>query len=169
MICLPYQCFPAPIPLTPPSRREGGTLGYFMQGASPLASPRLNGARHWLSLPYRCPGAEPGRHRNKVARSASGGGACPCRSCFACRIIAFSPPSPQPPSRREGGTLGYFMQGASPLASPRLDGARHWLSLPYRCLDGRRNHSQGTLFVGSAETYRFSRRGSGGEAPGKIN
>ena len=28
------------------------------------------------------------------------------------------------------------MQGASPLASPRLDGARHWLSLPYRCLGG---------------------------------
>ena len=107
-------------------------------------------------------------------RSASGGGACPCRSCFACRIIAFSPPSPRPAlaersSRREGGTLGYFMQGASPLASPRLDGARHWLSLPYRCLDGRRNHSQGTLFVGFAETYRFSRRGAGGEAPGKIN
>ena len=57
------------------------------------------------------------------------------------------------------------MQGAPPLASPGLNGARHWLSLPYRCLGGRRNHSQGTLFVGSAETYRFSRRGAGGGSP----
>ena len=61
------------------------------------------------------------------------------------------------------------MQGASPLASPRLDGARHWLFLPYRYLGGGRNHSQGKLFAGFAETYGFSRRGAGGEAPGKIN
>ena len=80
------------------------------------------------------------------------------------------PLSPQPPSPVGKGEIqGYFMQGASPLASPRLDGAQHWLSLPYRYLGGGRNHSQGTLFVGFAETYRFSRRGAGGEAPGKIN
>ena len=82
---------------------------------------------------------------------------------------SFSSPIPPTPFPAGRGTLGYFMQGASPLASTRLDGARHWLSLPYRCLGGRRNHSQGTLFVGSAEAYRFSRRGAGGEAPGKIN
>ena len=29
--------------------------------------------------------------------------------------------SPRPPSRREGGDQGYFMQGAPPLASPRLN------------------------------------------------
>ena len=32
----------------------------------------------------------------------------------------FLPPSPRPPSRREGGDQGYFMQGAPPLASPGL-------------------------------------------------
>ena len=33
-----------------------------------------------------------------------------------------------PPSRREGGNQGYCMQGASPLASPGLDGARHYIA-----------------------------------------
>ena len=51
--------------------------------------------------------------------------------------VLFCPLSPQPPSPVGKGEIqGYFMQGASPLASPRLDGARHWLSLPYRCLGG---------------------------------
>ena len=46
LVCRPptvlFSCFPAPIPPRPPSRREGGDQGYFMQGAAPLASPRLN-------------------------------------------------------------------------------------------------------------------------------
>ena len=55
MICLPCHGFLPPFP-RPHSRREGGgTLGYFMQGAQPLASPGLNGARHWLDLPLWFP------------------------------------------------------------------------------------------------------------------
>ena len=110
-----------------------------MQGASPLASP----------------GAEPGRHRNRGGVSRAGGGLAPALPANPAVSIpnggvrrlglppcpAFSllccPLSPQPPSPAgKGEILGYFMQGASPLASPRLDGARHWLSLPYRCLGG---------------------------------
>ena len=51
----------------------------------------------------------------------SGAGAVSCRACFACRINAFLPPSPRPPSRREGGDQSYFMQGAPPLASPGMN------------------------------------------------
>ena len=46
----------APYPPTPlPRRGRGGFLGYFMQGASPLASPRLSRKRHLQSLPIRHP------------------------------------------------------------------------------------------------------------------
>ena len=34
--------------------------------------------------------------------------------------------SPRPPSRREGGDQGFFMQGASPLASPGAEPGRRW-------------------------------------------
>ena len=43
----PYQCFPAPIPPTPfPAGR--GRPRFFMQGASPLASPGAEPGRCWL-------------------------------------------------------------------------------------------------------------------------
>ena len=39
---LPHQCFLPPSPRPPSPVGKGETLGYFMQGASPLASPGLN-------------------------------------------------------------------------------------------------------------------------------
>ena len=59
---LPLAYFAAPLPrrgrISPPTRArralfpsgEGGDQGYFMQGASPLASPGLGGMRHWGCL-----------------------------------------------------------------------------------------------------------------------
>ena len=48
--------------------------------------------------------------------------------------LLLCPLSPQPPSPAgKGETLGYFMQGASPLASPRLSRRRHGLNLRCRC------------------------------------
>ncbi len=38
----PLACFSAPYPPSPLPSGKGETLGYFMQGASPLASPGLN-------------------------------------------------------------------------------------------------------------------------------
>ena len=44
--------------------------------------------------------------------------------------LLYRPLSPQPPSPAgKGETKVIFMQGASPLASPGLDGTRHWLCL----------------------------------------
>ena len=50
-------------------------------------------------------------------------------------LVLLLPPSPRPAlaersSRREGGDQGYFMQGASPLASPGAEPARHRFALP---------------------------------------
>ena len=111
-----------PYPPSPLPGGKGETLGCFMQGASPLASPGLTlrgtgkGANH----------APSGGRRGAVARR-------PCRcgvrrgACLLCRpptlpLACFSapiPPSPLPGGK--GETLGYFVQGASPLASPRLN------------------------------------------------
>ena len=116
---LPLVCFFAPIPPAPFPAGRGRPRLFHARGFAPCI-----------------PAAEPGRHRSRGANPRPAG-ACPagCRfggrwrhptgACLLCRpptlpLALFLPPSPQPPSRREGGDQGYFMQGASPLASPRL-------------------------------------------------
>ena len=109
-----------------------------MQGASPLASPGLGGTRHGLNLRSRHPaGGVPPALAARPAVAVPDGGlpggvpAYPAVSLLPC---------PHPPARArralfpggKGETLGYFMQGASPLASPGLDGARHGLNLRSR-------------------------------------
>ena len=174
---LPSDCFPAPIP-PPPSQREGGDQGYFMQGASPLASPGMNPsgtgtgrqttrpagglpslppaypAFSVLSFPHPpapfptgrgrsrlfyargfapcIPGAEPGRRWSSLPYRYPCGGLVRLVACSTCHcgtkrecLPSLSPvytafsfcccPIP-PPSQREGGDQGYFMQGASPPA-----------------------------------------------------
>ena len=56
-----------------------------------------------------------------------------------CLWFALLPPSPRPPSPPgKGENHSFLMQGASPLASPGLNGARHWLSLRCRRPKGGR-------------------------------
>ena len=99
-----------------------------MQGASPLASLGLGGARHGLNLRSRHPaGAYPRRWRlDQPLR-------CPTGACLACRlptpplVCFFAPIPPHPPSPPgKGEIFSFLMQGASPLASPRLSRKRHW-------------------------------------------
>ena len=144
--CLP--CRPLPLPLTlflPPSPRppsppgKGETKGYFMQGAAPLASPGLNpggigfscgkrvpaGLRPLRGGGWRCGawrGAQEGGSPANLALQEPGGGAGGVVACLPFALALFLPPSPQPPSPPgKGETKGYFMQGASPLASPGLN------------------------------------------------
>ena len=153
-------------PLPPFPGGEGGDLGYFMQGASPLASPGLGGARHWgrgrttrpaggvpgwspaypafafFSAPYPptpfpggeggdfyfispgatapgTPAAEPGRKNAVLA-----GGLGFLVAGFTCRISAFLPPSPRPPSRREGGDFLFVSPGATAPGTPAAEPIR---------------------------------------------
>ncbi len=104
-----FSLFVCPHPPDPLPGGEGGDQSYFMQGASPLVSLRLS------------PG---GTYRTSQAGARRG--AVSCRACFARRINAFLPPIPPTPfPGGEGGDQSYFMQGASPLASPRLSRKRH--------------------------------------------
>ena len=77
-----------------------------------------------------------------AGRTSAAGGLVFRLACLPCHLFTVFPPSPQPPSRREGGDQGYFMQGASPLASPALNRLRHLQTLPFRC-PGKACHGTG--------------------------
>ena len=117
-LTLPFVFFLAPIPPAPFPSGEGGDQGYFMQGASPLASPGLNRRRHGLNLRCRCPlWGLPGWSPADLAVPESVGVACPlCRRLTLPFVFFLAPIPPTPFPSGEGGDQGYFMQGASPPA-----------------------------------------------------
>ena len=186
---LPLACFSAPLPRRgriapcPPSPPgKGEIFSFLMQGASPLASPRLSRKRHGLNLRNKCPmgglpfwlpaypafsllfcppspkgkdsppppfpdgeggvfwfippGAPPPAPRalDRLRHLQTLPNRCPAEG-LPFWLLAYPAfrflfcPIPPPPSRREGGNQGYFMQGASPLAFPRLSRKRHGLNL----------------------------------------
>ena len=89
-----------------------------------------------LPLLYPMRGACPtGRRLTVPFRNLQGGlpfwsPAAPAVSCLGRP----HPPSPLPGGK--GETFSFLMQGASPLASPGLDGTRHWLSPAVPALKG---------------------------------
>ena len=124
---LPLACFLAPIPPTPFPAGRGRLKVILCKGRSPLH-----------------PGAEPGRHRLFLWKAGSGGGllgwlpadlAVPesaGAACLLCRLptlplASILPPSPRPPSRREGGDSKFISPGASPPAPLQPGGKRHWI------------------------------------------
>ena len=103
----PLPSFLPPIPPTPFPAGEGGDQGYFMQGASPLASPGLGGMRHWVCF-FGCLPPLPLAY---FAAPLPRRGRIDPRPALAERS---SPPG-------KGEIFSFLMQGASPLASPGLN------------------------------------------------
>ena len=105
LLPLPLACFVAPILPTPFPSGEGGDQGYFMQGASPLASPALDRLRHLQTLPKRHP----------VGGLPSVSPAAPAFGLLCCP----HPPDPRSQSALPGGkgeTLRLFRRGLPPPA-----------------------------------------------------
>ena len=105
----------------PPSPLPGGkgeNQGYFMQGAPPLASPRLSRRRHGLNLRCRCPlGGLPGRSPADVAVPESvGGGLLSLSPAYPAFSLIFCPHPPDPlPLRGRGRFLVFLCKGLRPL------------------------------------------------------
>ena len=145
-----------PLSPRPPSRREGGDYRlFYARGCAPCI-PGAEPARHWFALPLwktqwaACPGVA-----GSAGVSGTRRGACllcrlpalplryPAGACLLCRLLTLPltcflapyPPAPLPGGK--GVTIGYFMQGASPLASPGLNPGG--TGSPCRCgkLNGR--------------------------------
>ena len=121
---------PAPLPL----RGRGRLKVIFMQGASPLASPRLNPGGAGFSFGKQCPkgGLSPGLPAGSAVPAPEGGLVFRI-ACLPCHLFAVFPPSPRPPSPPwKGENHSFLMQGASPLASPGLSRRQHGLTLRNR-------------------------------------
>ena len=110
---LPLACFSAPIPPTPFPAGRGRFWFFLCKGLRPLHP------RGWM-----------GRDTGSTCVGGALRGAYPLCRLPLLPLACFSAPSPRPPSPPgKGETFSFLMQGASPLASPGLDGTRHWLDL----------------------------------------
>ncbi len=87
---------------SPPGKGE--IFSFLMQGASPLASPGLNpGGTPERGEPRARRGGLPGWLPADLAAAVPSGGRAFFVARLPCLWFALSPPSPRPPSRREGG------------------------------------------------------------------
>ena len=130
---LAFSFISCPHPPNPLPGGKGENQGYFMQGAPPLASPRLSRRRHGLSLRCRCPlGGLPGRAPADVAVPESVGVACLFSRPPTLPLVLFLapiPPTPFPAGR--GRSKVYFAGGFAP-GTPALDRSRHLQTFPNR-------------------------------------
>ena len=154
-----------PHPPDPLPDGKGGIYSFLMQGAEPLASPRLSRKRHGLNLRDKCPegarplgrlptlplacflapipppalaerssrreggdykfilpGAPPSTPRHQTVygtdspcRCSPPAGARPLCHLPPLPVALLLPPSPRPPSQREGGDYKFFCRGLRPL------------------------------------------------------
>ena len=111
---LAFSLIYCPHPPNPRPRRGRGRLLVFLcKGLRPLHP------RGWM-----------GRGTGSTCVSGTLRVACPICRLPPLTLVLILPPSPQPPSPPgKGETFSFLMQGAPPLASPGLDGTRHWLDL----------------------------------------
>ena len=103
----------------------------------PLASPATEPKRHWLSLPLWHPaGGQGGLPRAALAIPATvapGGGVAVLVARLPFTLALFLPPSPRPPSQREGGDSKFsYARGFAPCI-PGAEPARHLQNPPSRC------------------------------------
>ena len=139
---LPSLSFLPPIPPPPFPGGEGGELRLFHARGFAPCIPATEPVRHLQNLPSRYPAG----------------------ACLVCRLptlpfaFLFPPIPPTPFPGGEGGNQGYFMQGASPLASPRLNPGGTYTTKGFCLSTGGSAGSQGEGGTGGDGTIRRKRR-----------
>ena len=117
---LPLLYFLTPIPPTPFPAGRGRPKLFHARGFAPCI-PGLGGARHWERGRTTRPAGGRAPYRAGLwGIPVPGGGVpgwSPAKPPFS---LLFCPHPPNPLPGGEGGDQSYFMQGASPLASPGL-------------------------------------------------
>ena len=109
--------------LFPPGR--GRFLLFYCKGLRPLHPRGWRGAalvRRALAAPG---GGLPGWSPDNLAVPAPGGGLAVFVACLPCLLLTFLPPSPYPPSRREGGNSKFISPGATAPGTPASNRLRH--------------------------------------------
>ena len=149
---LPLVCFSAPIPPTPfPAGR--GDYKLILPGALPPA-PRHQTV-YGTDIPCRCSTPEGGAPSLSPANPAFSLLFCPLYRRGRMDSPAPIPPTPFPMGR---GDFSFLMQGASPLSSRGLDGARHWLGEHWRY------PARGLRLGRRLACHRYARRGGANKA-----
>ena len=128
LLTLPLACFPAPIPPAPFPSGEGGDLRLFYARGSAPCIPGAVPGRHWLSLRCRKPkgGAQGGSRLPTLPLWYPAEGLPSLLPACLFTLAYFLPPSPRPPSRREGGDLRFFYARGSAPCIPGAEPGRHW-------------------------------------------
>ena len=167
-LCPAFSVLFCPLSPQPPSPVGKGEIqGYFMQGASPLASPRLSRRRHGLNLRCRCPlWGLPGWSPADLAVLESVGVACPlCRRLTLPLAYFCAPYPPSPlPRRGRGCPKVYFAGGFAP-GTPALDRSRHLqlLLCGHPAQGSQQFAATPTEALSSAQCRQPRRGGTGGE------
>ena len=127
-----------PLSPRPPSQREGETLGYFMQGAAPLASPGLNpGGTGSTCHCRRLNGGRAPGVAGSVSVSGARRGLAFFAACLPCLQFIFLPPIPPAPfPGGEGGDFRLFHARGFAPCIPGAEPGRHWSRGAYHALAG---------------------------------
>ena len=136
----PQLAFLPPIPPSPrsqsalPRRGRGRPRLFHARGFAPCI-PATEPARHWLDLPIRHPaGGTAVLFAGLLCLCGSpAGGTMVLVAGRFFALAVFLPPSPRPPSRREGGRILLYFAGGFAPGTPALNRLRHLQSLPSRC------------------------------------
>ena len=113
---LPLACFVAPIPPAPFPAGRGDQRLFHARGFAPCI-----------------PSIRPPAALTDPAEAAPCGGACLLCRPLPLPLALLLPPSPRPPSQREGGDYKFISPGATAPGTPALDRLRHLQPLPCRC------------------------------------
>ena len=152
-----FSLFVCPHPPDPLPGGKGEIFSFFLcKGLRPLHPRGLNGARHWLGERWRCPvGGVPSWSLVRPATAVPCGGLPSLSPAYPAFSLLSRPHPPNPLPSGKGEIFSFFMQGASPLASPGAERGAALALLALAVPGGGR-----ALLVAGSSCHRGTQRGA---------